>query len=79
MVGPRAALPRDPDLAAHQLVAELDRVLAISAEESAGGVEIKLLFAGGGAIWLSAEVIECRLQDLGGVWHTPIRPDHELE
>lgn len=54
-------------------------LLAISAEEGAEGVEIKLLFAGGGTIWLTAEVIECQLQDLGGAWHTPIRPDHDLE
>jgi hypothetical protein len=54
-------------------------LLAISAEEADDGVEIKLLFAGGGSIRLLAEIVDCQLQDMGESWHTPSRPDHQLE
>ena len=53
-------------------------LLAISSSETDEGVEVKLLFAGGGTIRLTAEVVECRLQDLGDSWHTPSRPDHQV-
>lgn len=37
---------------------------------------ITLVFAGGGAIRLNVECIECELRDLGAAWRTSSRPAH---
>jgi len=39
---------------------------------------IVMIFAGGGAIRLEVECIECELRDLGAVWATRSRPQHPL-
>lgn len=39
---------------------------------------IHLLFAGGGEIKLQVECIEAELRDLGAIWETGSRPDHQL-
>lgn len=54
-------------------------LLSISFEPAAeppGGV-VKLLFAGDGEIALSVECIDATLSDLGPVWTTRSRPDHD--
>ena len=38
---------------------------------------VKLLLAGGGEIALEVECLDALLMDLGAVWQTPRRPDHE--
>lgn len=38
---------------------------------------ITLNFSGGGAIRISAECIETRLEDLGAAWQTQHRPSHD--
>jgi hypothetical protein len=38
-----------------------------------------LVFAGGGAVQLSLEVIEVRLADLGAAWATAAKPAHDLD
>ena len=38
-----------------------------------------LVFAGGAAILLNLECVEVRLRDLGPVWETEGRPDHEAD
>lgn len=59
-------------------------LLAISAQSGDmdsgdADTEITLTFAGGGAIRLGAECIDCHLQDLGESWPAKGRPDHDLE
>jgi len=39
---------------------------------------VTLVFAGGGAVQLSVEVIEARLADLGPAWETGAKPSHDL-
>lgn len=53
-------------------------LLAISFEESnpPGGF-VTLTFAGNAAIRLDVECIEAELRDLGAVWETTHRPQHE--
>lgn len=46
------------------------------AEEPPGGV-VRAVLAGGGEIAIEAECIDALLVDLGPVWSTPRRPDHE--
>ncbi len=48
-----------------------------SAEEGSG--EIRLLFAGGGAIRLRVECIDAALGDMGAPWATPNRPHHGVD
>lgn len=38
---------------------------------------ITLVFAGGGAIRLHVECIEAEMRDLGPVWKTKLKPEHE--
>lgn len=53
-------------------------LLAIQFDESnPPGGNITLVFAGGGAIRLQVECIEGELKDLGPVWRTARRPEHE--
>jgi hypothetical protein len=42
------------------------------------GGTITLVFAGGGAVQLTVEVIEARLADLGAAWATTAKPAHDL-
>lgn len=46
------------------------------ADEPPGG-EVRLLLAGGGEIALEVECLDALLLDIGPVWPTPRRPDHE--
>jgi len=46
------------------------------AEEPPGG-EVRLTLAGGGEIGLDVECLDAVLVDIGPVWRTPRRPDHE--
>ncbi len=64
-----------------QNIAQDDRdgllpLLAVTSAETAAGVDITLTFAGGGAVLLRAEVVDCHLADIGEPWPTPSRPDH---
>ena len=81
----RAALTLDRITAARSLgimTGEPDGVLSLLALQFEPGVEpsgaIVLRFAGGGEIRLEAECIEARLDDIGAVWSTRNRPDHEV-
>ena len=56
-------------------VLELLAVSFTFTDNPAGSVE--LIFAGGGAVRLSVEVIEARLADLGAAWATHAKPNHE--
>lgn len=52
-------------------------LLAINFEAgTAPGGAIKLVFAGGAAIWLEVDCIEAELRDLGAAWSAKSRPDH---
>ena len=42
------------------------------------GGTVTLVFAGGGAVQLTVEVIEVRLADLGAAWATGAKPTHDL-
>lgn len=46
------------------------------AAEPPGG-EVRLVLAGGGEIVLEVECLDALLLDVGPVWPTPRRPDHE--
>ena len=46
------------------------------AEAPPGGT-VRLVLAGGGEIELKVECLDALLMDLGAVWQTPRRPDHE--
>ena len=54
-------------------------LLAITSDDGADGVYLKLHFAGGGAVSLQAEVVNCHLSDLDQGWPTPSLPDHGLQ
>ncbi|OQW55839.1 MAG: hypothetical protein A4S17_05905 [Proteobacteria bacterium HN_bin10] len=45
-------------------------------EEPPGGT-VRLLLAGGGEIAIDVECLDATLVDIGPVWPTPRRPDHE--
>lgn len=45
-------------------------------EEPPGGV-VRLLLAGGGEIVIEVECLDALLMDLGPIWKTPRRPDHD--
>jgi hypothetical protein len=45
-------------------------------EEPPSGV-VRLVLAGGGEIMLEVECLDALLMDIGAVWRTPRRPDHE--
>ena len=44
-----------------------------------GAAEIVLEFAGGAAILMDLECIDCRLRDMSGPWEARARPDHRLD
>jgi len=46
------------------------------AEEPPGGA-VQIVLAGGGEIAIEVECLDALLMDLGPVWPTPRRPDHE--
>lgn len=54
-------------------------LLALTIRPADDGVIIRLAFAGGGAIELTAECIDAQLNDIGAAWQTPRRPDHDLD
>ena len=45
-------------------------------EEPPGGI-VRLMLAGGGEIAIDVECLDAVLVDMGEVWRTPRRPDHE--
>jgi len=45
-------------------------------EEPPGGI-VRLMLAGGGEIALEVECLDAVLLDVGEVWRTPRKPDHE--
>ncbi len=51
------------------------RYEALAADGPAGS--ITLLFGGGAAVRLNVEAIEAELRDLGGMWSTEKKPDHD--
>lgn len=53
-------------------------ILAVTAEDGEAGQLITIHLAAGGAVQLQAELIDCRLSDIGEGWPTPNRPDHGL-
>jgi hypothetical protein len=57
-------------------------LLAVNFEATGGpddpGGAVTLVFAGGGAVQLTIEVIEVRLADLGAAWATAAKPAHDL-
>lgn len=57
------------------LAAILSVTFAPAPEPPAG--EVRLLLAGGGEIALEVECLDAVLVDVGPVWRTPRRPDHE--
>jgi hypothetical protein len=50
--------------------------LSFAVTDAPSGV-VTLVFAGGGAVELSVEVIEARLADLGPAWGTTSKPSHD--
>lgn len=55
-------------------------LLTVSVSPQAeGAATITLLFAGGGAIRLVAECIDCTLRDVSETWPATMRPDHGLD
>ena len=40
---------------------------------------VTLVFSGGAELQLEAEALECHLSDLGLVWETPNKPEHDLD
>jgi hypothetical protein len=57
-------------------LASILSVAFIPADEPPGG-EVRVTLAGGGEIVLDVECLDALLLDLGPVWPTPRRPDHE--
>ena len=55
-------------------------LLAIRFEElNAPSGIVTLAFSGGGEIRLEVEALEAHLSDLGLVWETPNRPEHDID
>jgi hypothetical protein len=61
--------------AGSQLVLEL---LSITAMAQDDGVEIALVFAGGGEMRLTCECIDAHLSDIGAPWPAKRRPEHSV-
>lgn len=40
---------------------------------------VTLVFSGGAELQLEVEALECHLSDLGLVWETPNKPEHDLD
>ncbi len=59
-----------------QSVLELLAIRFEATEAPAG--RLTLVFAGGGAVELTVEVVEARLADLGATWATAAKPSHDL-
>lgn len=56
---------------------QLVELLAIHTQDSeSGGVRITLIFAGGGAIRLQAECVDCEINDISYPWRASARPSH---
>ena len=54
-------------------------LLSITFEASdAPSGTISLTFAGGGTLKLDVECIEAQMSDMGAVWETPNKPEHDL-
>ncbi|MEO1265836.1 MAG: DUF2948 family protein, partial [Pseudomonadota bacterium] len=56
-------------------------MLALSFEPLGGDTpegHVLMLFAGGAALRLDVEYVECELRDLGGAWATRSRPQHAI-
>ena len=54
-------------------------LLSITFEASdAPSGTIALTFAGGGTLKLDVECIEAQMSDMGAVWETPNKPEHDL-
>ena len=51
--------------------------LAFVPDEEPPGGEVRLTLAGGGELLLRVECLDALLMDIGPVWQTPRRPDHE--
>ncbi|QPC42541.1 DUF2948 family protein [Kaustia mangrovi] len=51
--------------------------IAFAPGEAPSG-EITLTFSGGGTLWLDVECIEAHMADLGPVWETGRKPEHDL-
>jgi hypothetical protein len=47
-------------------------------EEPPGG-QVRVMLAGGGEVVLAVECLDATLVDIGPVWPTPRRPDHERQ
>lgn len=63
----------------HESDEALASILSISFEPAAeppGGI-VRVMLAGGGEIAVDVEVLDAVLIDVGPVWATPRRPDHE--
>jgi hypothetical protein len=63
-----------PDLG--DAVASILSIGFIPDEEPPGGI-VRLVLAGGGEIALDVECLDAVLVDMGAVWRTPRKPDHE--
>jgi hypothetical protein len=61
---------------ASEALASLLSIAFTPAAEPPGG-EVRLLLAGGGEIALEVECLDALLMDVGAVWRTPRRPDHD--
>jgi hypothetical protein len=64
------------DTNAHDGVLELLAISFTATDAPAGTVE--LTFAGGGAVRLTVECLEARLEDLGAAWAAKAQPRHAL-
>lgn len=57
--------------------AELELLTIVAAAPADAPIEITLLFAGGAAIRLHVNAIDCRLEDFGDAWPSTVTPcDH---
>jgi len=67
------------DLDAPDVVLELLAIEYKAASPPEPEGTITLLFAGGGAVQLDVECIEAELKDLGPIWRTHNRPEHNAD
>ena len=65
-------------LEAPDALASLLQIAFTPSPEPPGG-EVRLTLAGGGEIALEVECLDALLMDMGAVWKTPRRPDHESQ
>jgi hypothetical protein len=55
-------------------------LLTVTADpQPEGAAVVTLVFAGGGAVRLNAECIDCTLEDVSEAWPATMRPDHGLD